>query len=121
MATWIHHAHSSVRHWGGRWEDYAPIHKFMDSSKDSMGDFRHRALYHHTEGVALVERVFGPELTLHRPDGTTKTIPTRWVAEQHLLEDFGRMPTAADWLRCLHGEPWMSNAARGERDLLTKE
>ena len=41
-----------------------------------------------------------------------KKIPVRWIGEQHCLEDFGRIPTVADWLRCMTTEPWMVKGAR---------
>ena len=41
------HSKSSVKKWGGSWEDYHELHNWMDSSKASMGDIRHRALRHH--------------------------------------------------------------------------
>lgn len=42
------HAESSVRKWGGKPEDYMPIHNLMDSSKGTIADSRHRALTHNT-------------------------------------------------------------------------
>lgn len=41
-----------------------------------------------------------------------KLVPIRFVAEQHVMEDLGRIPTAADWLRTIQGEPWMVRVAR---------
>lgn len=38
------HAESSVRRFGGKNEDYLPIHQWLDSSKQEYCDFRHRAL-----------------------------------------------------------------------------
>ena len=31
----------------------------------------------------------------------------RLVAEQHILEDLGRIPSFADWVRNIRPEPWM--------------
>ena len=101
MATDIHHAQSSARRWGGTAEDYLAVHKWFDATKTSMPDYRHRALRHHAE-------VFGDLLTL----GDGRKVPVRWIAEQHVKEDLGRIPTAADWLRCLQGESWMMTGAR---------
>ena len=103
MAHAFHHALSSVRRWGGRVEDYLGLHQWLDASKEHFADFRHRALRHHTEGIALAERLFGVTLTL----STGRVIPVRWVAEQHVKEDLGRIPTVADWLRCIRPEAWM--------------
>ncbi len=33
MAHPYHHALSSVRHWGGKVEEYLPIHQWLDESK----------------------------------------------------------------------------------------
>jgi hypothetical protein len=103
MAHPHHHALSSVRKWGGKAEDYLPIHDWFDESKASLPDFRHRALRHHSEGIFLCEAVFGATLT--NSDG--KVVPVRWVGEQHVKEDLGRIPTAADWLREIRPQAWM--------------
>ena len=114
MASELHHARSSVRRWGGQLEDYLPIHSWFDQSKESFADPRHRALRHHAEGIALMETIFRLALDLHDADGAiVKTIPTRWVGEQHVLEDLGRIPTAADWLREIRPQTWMNAPARG--------
>lgn len=41
-----------------------------------------------------------------------KVIPTRWIGEQHCQEDFGRIPTIADFLREMTVQPWMVRGAR---------
>lgn len=53
MAHPYHHALSSVKQWGGQVDDYLPIHNWFDESKAFIGDFRHRALRHHAEGIFL--------------------------------------------------------------------
>jgi hypothetical protein len=108
MAHPYHHALSSVRRWGGKAEDYQPIHDWFDESKAYLPDFRHRALRHHAEGIFLSERVFGTTIT--NSDG--RVVPVRWVGEQHVKEDLGRIPTACDWLRAIKPEPWMMRAGR---------
>lgn len=117
MATAIHHAISSAKKFGGIYEDYMPIHEWFDSTKGHVPDFRHRALRHHSEGIVLMEQVFGPAIT--NSDG--RLIPTKWVGEQHVLEDFGYIPTAADWMRCIKAEPWMCRGARRLSDELEGE
>lgn len=94
MASAIHHALSSARRWGGNAEDYLAIHQWFDETKAHMPDFRHRALRHHSEGIALMQQIFGPSIT----NSDNKLIPTLWIGEQHVLEDHGRIPTVADWL-----------------------
>lgn len=105
MADPYHHALSSVKKWGGNVDDYLPIHKWFDSSKTSMCDFRHRAMYHHAEGIALCIKLFGDTITL----SNGRVIPVRWVGEQHVQEDLQHIPNAADWFRNIRPLPWMGN------------
>lgn len=39
-------------------------------------------------------------------------IPTRYIGEQHVIEDCKRIPTVKDWLLPLPIEPWMVFAAK---------
>ena len=117
MAHPYHHSLSSVRRWGGRVEDYLPIHQWFDASKAFLADFRHRALRHHAEGIFWAEEVFG--VTLTNADG--RAVPVRFVGEQHVKEDLGWIPTLQDWFKHLRVQPWMARAgdrqvARGEID-----
>jgi hypothetical protein len=100
-----HHAASSVRKWGGQVGDYLPIHDWLDATKETFCDFRHRALRHHSQGVFECERVFG--VSLRNSDG--KDIPVRYIAELHIREDCGGIvPTVSDWLSRIRPESWMS-------------
>jgi hypothetical protein len=114
MAHPYHHALSSVKKWGGRVEDYLPIHAWFDESKAYLADFRHRALRHHAEGIFLAERLFG--ITIKTSEG--KMVPVRWIGEQHVKEDLGRIPTVADWLMCIKPERWMNNSLRLSRAVM---
>lgn len=105
MAHPYHHALSSVRKWGGKPEDYQAIHDWFDWSKILIGDLRHRALRHHAEGCFACEAQFG--VTLTNSDG--RIVPVRLIAEQHILEDHGRIPGFADWARAIRPERWMGN------------
>ena len=75
----------------------------MDSSKLILADFRHRALLHHAEGCWHAERLFGVTMT----NSAGRVVPVRAIAEQHIVEDLGRIPSFADWVRCIRPEPWM--------------
>jgi hypothetical protein len=97
------HAQSSAKRFGGKPEDYLPIHTWFDESKAFLADFRHRALRHHTEGIFLCEKIFG--VTVSNSEG--KEIPVRYIGEQHVKEDLGRIPTAQDWLIQIKPERWM--------------
>ena len=106
MAHPYHHALSSVRKWGGAVADYQSIHDWFDESKMIVADFRHRALRHHAEGIFMAERIFGTTIT--NADG--RAIPVRWIGEQHVREDLGRIPSFADWVKAIRPEPWMGRA-----------
>jgi hypothetical protein len=54
MAHPYHHSLSSVKKWGGSVFDYLPLHSWFDQSKAIAGDFRHRALRHHAEGIFML-------------------------------------------------------------------
>jgi hypothetical protein len=115
MSHPFHHAETSLRIWGGRLEDYLPIHDWLDSTKETFADFRHRALRHHSQGIFEAERVFGHTLTTSEG----RKVPVRYVCEQHIKEDCGGfIPTVADWLRNLKSEPWMSRGYKIEGAIL---
>ena len=91
-----HHALTSIKLWGGVEEDYTPIHNWLDATKETFADFRHRALRHHSQGIFEAERVFGLQIT----NSAGKKVPVRYICEQHIKEDCGgRIPTVADWFR----------------------
>jgi hypothetical protein len=54
MAHPYHHSLSSIKKWGGSVFDYLPLHSWFDQSKAIAGDFRHRALRHHAEGIFML-------------------------------------------------------------------
>lgn len=111
MAHSWHHAVSSARKFGGKPEDYTAIHNWFDETKMIIADFRHRALRHHAEGIFMCEKLFG--VTITNSDG--RVIPVRLIGEQHVAEDFnGRIPSAADWVRCIHPERWMGKVEKLE-------
>lgn len=124
MNSW-HHAVSAARKWGGTPEDYIEVEEFIDSSKKILGDVRHRSLYHHTEGVWLCQRIFGRTLTVPKVDHKTgdetglMQVPVRLVAERHVLEDLGWLPSPKDYIDGMPIAAWMSGAQRKELPLST--
>lgn len=102
------HAQVSVKKWGGEPEDYLAIHDFIDSSKAAMPDMRHRAVLHSAFGVFICERVFGHCLTL----STGRVVQVRDVAEQHVLDDMGRIPTVQDYLDGMPMYDWLGGPKR---------
>ncbi|PYX21571.1 MAG: hypothetical protein DMG82_17540 [Acidobacteria bacterium] len=117
MAHPLKHAQSSARKFGGKAEDYLPIHNWFDESKAQFADFRHRALRHHSEGIFLAEKLFG--FTIVNSVGIH--VPVRYVGEQHVREDLGRIPTAQDWLSEVRPQRWMYGQQLEERTQATKE
>ena len=103
-----YHAESSARLFGGKPEDYLALHSWFDATKESFCDFRHRALRHHAEGIFGCERVFGKTIT----NSEGKAVPVRYLGEQHVMEDCGRIPTVADWLSTIQPEAWMARATK---------
>jgi hypothetical protein len=102
------HAKVSAKRWGGIPSDYLEIHNFIDQTKMAMPDIRHRAILHSAFGCYLVEQVFGTTLT--NSDG--REISTRDVAEEHIIEDLGFIPTVERWLSNMPIEGWMSGTMK---------
>jgi uncharacterized protein related to proFAR isomerase len=102
------HAKNSVKKYGGRIEDYMPIHEAIDSSKSSHATVKHRAVFHSAFWIYLIERIFGA--TFSNSDG--KTISVRDVAEDHVIEDLGRIPSLDEYLNAMKIEPWMGGPSR---------
>jgi len=107
MNSW-QHALSSVSKWGGEPELYHPIHLMIDSSKSGMGDIRHRAMFHHTEGTFLMEKIFGPYIQVGN-----RQVPVRDVAERHIVEDLGFLPTFQWWMSHMDINPAMGGKGKG--------
>jgi hypothetical protein len=102
------HARSSARRWGGKPEDYLAIHEKIDSSKSAHAEVTHRCVFHSAFGIYVIEDIFGRTLT--NSDG--KEVFVRDVAEQHVLEDLGWIPSLSDWLREMPSQPWMAGARK---------
>lgn len=107
------HAKSSAKRYGGKPEDYLKIHDLMDSSKALIADVRHRALYHSAVGAFIVEQIFGHTLT--NSDG--REVSVRDVAEDHIIEDLGFIPSLEKWLAHTPIEAWMGGPSRKTRHI----
>ena len=104
----FNHCKSSVKYFGGIEEDYVEIHQWFDKSKDHYGDVRHRALRHHTLGVKQCEDKF--VVTIRNSDN--KWVAVRSIAEQHIREDLGFIPTVQDWFKEMKPKSWMASNRR---------
>lgn len=117
MNSW-HHAVSASHKWGGVPEDYIDVEEFIDSSKKHIADPRHRAMFHHAEGIWLCQQMFGRTITVIKKNGAGETlIPVRLVAERHVLEDLGWIPSFTDYIDGMPIKTWMSGAQRKELPL----
>jgi hypothetical protein len=101
--AWVH-AVSSAKRWGGKPDDYIAIHEKMDSTKMAHAEVTHRAVFHSAFGIYVIEDIFGRFLT--NSDG--KQVFVRDIAEQHVLEDLGFIPSLSDWLKEMPAQAWMA-------------
>lgn len=94
MSSPYKHALNSVKRWGGKVEDYLPIHKFLDSTKLHLETWQHRAILHNTFGVGICEEIFGDVIM----NSDNKNVEVRYIAIKHIEEDCGFVPTIKEWL-----------------------
>ena len=111
MSHPYHHAISSAKKHGGKWEDYIAIHSWFDETKAHYPDMRHRSLRHHAEGIFWCEEKFGVVIT--NSDG--KNVPVRAIGEQHILEDIGFIPTIKHYLDSMTISGWMYKPGEGRK------
>lgn len=102
------HGRIHAKKYGGHPEDYADIDDFIDSSKATFPDMRHRAILHSAFGCFIVEQVFGRT----RVNSEGREYSPRDVAEDHIIQDLGFIPTVEQYLRCMSLEPWMSGTRK---------
>lgn len=108
MANPLVHSKSSVRLWGGKEEDYLPLHNKMDSSKKYFSDNRHRTLTHNMFFIfEVMIPLFGEYIT--NSDG--KVVSVKDICEYHILEDYGKkfIPNVSDFLQEMEIKSWMAN------------
>tara|TARA_R110002050_G_scaffold12749_2_gene41575 strand:+ start:3922 stop:4266 length:345 start_codon:yes stop_codon:yes gene_type:complete len=108
MANCYYHSVSSVKKWGGKTQDYQPIHDWFDESKKIIAHWSHRALRHHAEGCFAAEQKFGT--TIKNSDG--KMVPVRLIAEKHIVEDMGWIPSFYDWAILIKPTKWTMKGYR---------
>ena len=111
MSHPYHHSISSAKKHGGTWQDYIDIHSWFDETKAHFPDMRHRTLRHHAEGIFWCEQQFGTVVV--NSDG--KEVPVRFIAEQHVMEDLGWIPTIKDYLEHMTQAGWMFKPGEGRK------
>ena len=107
------HAKNTVKKFGGKPEDYLPIHDFLDSSKECFPDMRHRALLHSSFGCYVAEKVFGTFII----NSDKKEVQVRDIAENHIIEDMGTIPTVGDYLRGMPFYPWLGGKKKTKKSV----
>jgi len=111
------HSKISAKKFGGVPKDYQAIHDFMDSSKAHLADVRHRAILHSTFGIYICELVFGTNI--QNSDGDLVSV--RDIAEQHCLDDLGRIPTVQDYLGNMRIQKWMGGRIKRRKQTVKGE
>src|SRR5713101_3102711 len=86
-----------------RWPIQAPAGLVSPICRPSLTARHNLWLGMNTEGIFLAERIFGVAIT----NSEGKQVPVRYLGEQHVKEDLGRIPTAADWLSQIRPQRWM--------------
>lgn len=92
---------------GGRWQDYALVHHFMDWPRQHVPDGRHRRVLCNSWGIALACDMLGETLTRH--DGTIISI--QQIAEAHVRHALGTIPSLEESLTDFVLQPWMCRGA----------
>jgi len=112
MSKPMEHANNSAKQFGGKASDYVAIHDLMDSTKACIADHRHRAATHNSWFIGPggpLELAFGKVII--NSDGNEVSV--REIGEQHIVEDFGFIPSLQDWMMSMNYEPWMNNGKGG--------
>ncbi len=104
------HAKNSAKKHGGNWEDYIDIHNFMDSSKSAYASMEHRAIFHSAFGIFIVEKTYGVSIK----NSEDKLVSVRDIAEDHVIEDLGFIPSLDSWLKNMTPQDWMFGGRRKE-------
>lgn len=108
-----YHAKSAAKKWGGSAEDYIAIEEFIDGTKKAFGDVRHRAILHNTYGIWLAQELFGRVVEIKSTTGK-REVSVREIAERHILEDLGFIPTIESWVKNMEIQTWMGGKIRRE-------
>src|SRR5262245_21387347 len=86
----------------------------MDQTKSAHAEVTHRAVFHSAFGIYVIEEIFGRTVT--NSDG--KEVFVRDVAEQHVLEDLGCIPSLSDWLKEMPCKPRMAGQRKGKVEIV---
>lgn len=73
-------------------------------------------MYHHTLGVFLCEKIFGKTIFVQKKSKVVE-VPVRLIAERHILEDLGWLPSPKDYIDGMPVKKWMSGSVKSEINL----
>ena len=113
MAHPLYHSRSSAKQFGGVETDYYRLHTFFDQTKMCVPSNLHRLVLHNDLGIEMCEQVYG---TMFQRPSDGEVFPTGKVARQHIIEDFGFIPTLS---MCLQNHPLHQEEAKS--NFLTQE
>lgn len=66
----------------------------------------------------MAEKIFGKTIK----NSAGRRVPVRFIGEQHVREDLGRIPTIADWFSKIKPELWMLGSRRDlEKEVAEKK
>ena len=111
MANPLIHSKSSVKRWGGKVEDYLPIHELIDSPKATMNNNSVRVLTHNTWfAYQIMPKIFGYNII--NSDG--RSVDVVDISMLHIAEDFRMkfVPTPQDYLQHLQVQAWFNNGVK---------
>jgi len=120
VALW--HIHSSMPR--AARGNSAARRKTISQSTTGLMSQKHSSPTFVTARFAITLRVFfcrksSSALPIVNSAGTS--VPVRYVGEQHVREDLGRIPTAQDWLLQIKPQRWMYGQCLNEQTASSKE
>ena len=111
MANPLIHSKSRVKRWGGKVEDYLPLHELIDSPKATMNNNSVRVLTHNTWfAYQIMPKIFGYNII--NSDG--RSVDVVDISMLHIAEDFRMkfVPTPQDYLQHLQVQAWFNNGVK---------
>ena len=111
MANPLIHSKSSVKRWGGKVEDYLPLHELIDSPKATMNNNSVRVLTHNTWfAYQIMPKIFGYNII--NSDG--RSVDVVDISMLHIAEDFRMkfVPTPQDYLQHLQVQALFNNGVK---------
>jgi hypothetical protein len=142
------HSNLLARKYGGIPSDYQEVHDFLDMSKMTHSDLRHRCILHNTLGPFLAEKGIGVNhsraeylkkkygwsdeeyqdvlsmasdrsgTTIVNADGAKVSV--REIAEQHIIQDMGEIPSVSKYLDGMPLYEWLGHGQKVVRKIVMR-